>query len=256
MLRATELRSVSFRPGPGRSLWNTGRCVRVRLAAVCLGAIGLALLAGCRQAGPGAAVGQRSPEATMTSAEYERWARAEFRRQHPGERPLNWGIAEAARRFYRTKPMGRFVLSVEPGKWGNDCSDFAECAVDEGLGAKARFRRGSQRHLLAEIPELWDCLKWRPGEPVQPGDLIYLAHSPYYAPYPGACGHVGVAGPDGMVYDFTKLRSWPGARYGCHAFQWFVRNSLGAAEVEIWRLAAKYRYELEPLPAPRPHPAG
>jgi len=184
--------------------------------------------------------------------EYERWARAEFLRKHPGEKPLNWAIAEAATEFYSSRPMGKFALSLEPGKWGNDCSDFVDCAVDEGLGVKARFRRNSQCHLLACDPALWDVLYWSAEVQLQPGDLVSVRHSPWYEPYDGAGGHVGVVGSDGMVYDFAKLRSWKQARYGRQRPEAFIRHSRGLGETTIWRLAPAFRYRIEPLPQPVP----
>jgi hypothetical protein len=201
--------------------------------------------------GPDARMAATAPH-RITAEVYERHAREQFLRQHPGERPLNWAIGEAAVRFHRARPMGKFVLSLQPGKWGNDCSDFVDCAVDEGLGVKARFRRGSREHLLACDRRLWDVLDWTPGTPAQPGDLISVRHSPWYEPYEGAGGHVGIVGADGMVYDFAKLKSWPAPRYGRQPLAGFVRHSLAPGQVAIWRLAPQYRYRIEPLPAPSP----
>jgi hypothetical protein len=188
----------------------------------------------------------------MTSAQYEAWARAEFERRHPGEKPLNWAIGQAAVEIYRQRPMGKFVLGVTPGVWGNDCSDFVACAVDEGLGVGARFRRRSNWHLLAPDPRLWQELRWHPGEPVQVGDVVVVRHSPWYEPTDAACSHVGIVGADGMVYDFTKLRRWPEARYGRSEFAWFVHNSRRPGEVTLRRLKPQYRYRIVPLPPPRP----
>lgn len=185
---------------------------------------------------------------------YERWAREQFMRRHPGEKPLNWAVAEAAVRFHEMKPMGRFVLGLTPGEWGNDCSDFVECAIDEGLGVGARFNRGSDEHLYGRDRRLWDGFYRRPDLAVQPGDVVAVRHSPWYAPYEEAAWHVGIVGADGMVYDFVKLRSWKDARYGRNDFDWFVRHSLGPQQVIIRRLAAKYRYLIEPLPEPDPGP--
>lgn len=222
-------------------------------------AVALALLAALAHLRPGLIARlqqQGSGPPPMTPAEYERWAQAEFARRHPGEKPVNWAIAEAARRFYQTKPMGKFVLSLTSLKYGNDCSDFTDCAVDEGLGVGARFKRKSPWHLLAGDPRVLADFCWQPGMVVQPGDVVCVDHSPWYEPYPGACRHVGVVGPEGMVYDFVKLRRWPEARYGCHSFEWFIQNSHGARQVIISRVAAKYRYKIETLPRPVPHYSG
>ena len=78
----------------------------------------------------------------MTGAQYEHWARQQFYKKFPGEKPLNWRIADQARRYYETKPMGKFVLH------NSDCSDFVDCLVDDALGAQARFRRDSERHIV------------------------------------------------------------------------------------------------------------
>lgn len=216
----------------------------VALAVLALGTWVYARLAGPRQA--------PSPMAVIRPefASYEQWAWAQFTRKHPGEKPLNWAIAEAAVQFHRAKPMGKFVLGLEPGEWGNDCSDFVDCAVDEGLGVKARFKRDSKRHLLANDPRLFDCFYWRHDRDVQQGDIISVCHSPWYEPQDGSCWHVGIIGSDGMVYDFVKLKSWKKARYGRHEFEWFVRHSLGPRQVIVWRPAAKYRYKIAPVPEP------
>ncbi|PIW13935.1 MAG: hypothetical protein COW34_08115 [Armatimonadetes bacterium CG17_big_fil_post_rev_8_21_14_2_50_66_6] len=173
--------------------------------------------------------------------DYDRWARNDFERRHPGEKPLNWRIAEVARRFHRQEPMGRFVLHQ------NDCSDFVACAVDEALGVQARFRRGSDKHLLGTRMELVDCWSWREGDAVQPGDVVNVRHSPWYPPNPNSIWHVGVVGPEGCVYDFVKLKTWKRARYGRNAFAWFVRHSGGPNEVEVCRLKARYRYRIDPV---------
>lgn len=188
----------------------------------------------------------------MTAAEYEAWVRAEFARAHPGEKPLNWAIGRAAMKLYEQRPMGKFVLGVTPGVWGNDCSDFVDCVVDEGLGVGARFRRGSQWHLLAPNPKLWQQLRWTAGQTAQVGDVVVVRHSPWYEPTDAACSHVGIVGADGMVYDFTKLRRWPEARYGRSEFAWFVHNSRGPGEVVLRRLKPQYRYRIVPLPEARP----
>ena len=73
---------------------------------------------------------------------FEREARALFEQRYPGEKPLNWRIAETATRLYHEQPMGRFVLHE------NDCSDFVGCVIDEALGPGARFNRGSDEHAL------------------------------------------------------------------------------------------------------------
>jgi hypothetical protein len=174
--------------------------------------------------------------------DYETWAREKFLREHPNEKPLNWAIGEVAMRFYRNKPMGKFVLHK------NDCSDFVECVIDEALGAKARFKRGSNVHLIGERAGVFDYWYWEPGQAVQVGDVIHVWHSPWYAPQPNTIGHVGILGADGKVYDFVKLRRWRKARYARHEFDWFVRHSLKPQEVVIGRLKPVYRYRVEPLP--------
>lgn len=172
----------------------------------------------------------------------EAWARAEFLRRYPGEKPLNWRLAAVAEEFHERKPMGKFVLHE------NDCSDFVACIVDEALGAGARFDRDSEEHLLGEDRRLTDFWYWSKGEPVQPGDVVSVRHSPWYQPYPGAIWHVGVVGADGYVYDFVKLKSWSRPRYGRNTFDWFIRHSQGGGQVRIWRLKAKYRYRISPVP--------
>ncbi|MCS6861302.1 MAG: hypothetical protein NZT92_13380, partial [Abditibacteriales bacterium] len=67
----------------------------------------------------------------------ESGAREKFLREHPNEKPLNWAIGKVAMEFYKSRPMGKFVLHQ------NDCSDFVECIIDEALGVQARFKRGS-----------------------------------------------------------------------------------------------------------------
>jgi len=171
-------------------------------------------------------------------------AERDFYRNHPGEKPLNWLIGRKAIEFHRLKPMGHFQIK-EPA---NDCSDYVECIVDDALGAKARFRRNSRQHLLTRMPELWDAFYWDHRTPLQPGDMVSVTHSPHYPPHEGSIGHAGVVGSDGMVYDWTKLKIWPHARYGCHTVEWFTRNSPGPDEVQIWRLNALYRYKARPLP--------
>jgi hypothetical protein len=174
---------------------------------------------------------------------FEDWARMEFARRHPGEQPLNWRIADKAEEFYRTKPMGAFVL----GK--NDCSDFTDAILDDALGARARFRRGSQNHILANEPSVWEFYRWEPNMTVMPGDEIAVRHSPNYPPYLDAPWHRGIVGTDGMVYDWTRLKAWSSDRYGRHDLEWFVHNSRGPGdEVIIRRLRAVYRYCIEPVP--------
>lgn len=180
--------------------------------------------------------------------DYEQWARLQFNANFPESKPLNWDIAVAAVKLYNEEPMGRFVLAVEPGKRGNDCSDFVACAVDEGLGAGARFRRAGSEHIYGEDPRLFDAVIWMSGVTVQPGDIVSVRHSPWYEPYEGACWHVGIIGSDGRVYDFTKLKRWPKARYGRTPFMEFVGNCHKRGDVVIRRLAPQYRYRIEPLP--------
>ncbi len=189
----------------------------------------------------------RGRPVTMSEAEFESYARERFIREHPGEKPLDWAIGAAAERFYKAKPMGKFVLSLEVGKWGNDCSDFVNCAIDEGVGVKARFKRGSTQHLVGESFGLFRYVLWDRKSPLRPGDVLSVAHSPWYDPYKGANWHVGVVGTDGMVYDFVKLKSWSGPRYGRHAPEWFIRHSSGKMEVAVTRLRAEYAYKLKSI---------
>jgi hypothetical protein len=172
---------------------------------------------------------------------YESWAREKFLREHPQEKPLNWAIGKVAMEFHKSQPMGKFVLHQ------NDCSDFVECAIDEALGVKARFNRGSDVHLIGLRSDVFDSWYWTPGEAVMPGDVLSVEHSPWYTPYEGAIWHVGVVGADGMVYDFTKLRRWRGAKYGRHPFEWFVRRSYSEGGVIIGRLKPEYRYKVKPV---------
>ncbi|MBM3501340.1 MAG: hypothetical protein FJX74_22025, partial [Armatimonadetes bacterium] len=106
------------------------------------------------------------------SIPYEEWARLEFLRRHPGEKPLNWRIGQKAEEFAREHAMGRFVLHR------NDCSDFADCVLDDALGAKARFRREADRHILASEPSLWEFYRWEPASALIPGDELAVRHSP------------------------------------------------------------------------------
>ena len=183
---------------------------------------------------------------------YEQWARAEFTRRHPGEKPLNWRIARKAEEFVRLQPMGRFVLHR------NDCSDFTDCILDDALGARARFRRNSTRHLLAPEISLWEFYRWEPGSAILPGDEIAVRHSPHYPPYPESPWHRGIVGTDGRVYDWTKLRSWSSDRYGRHTVAWFLRHSRDRNEVILRRLRPAYRYRIESIPlhgVPKPQPS-
>jgi len=192
---------------------------------------------------------RRDVEATASDAAapqqtipFEEWARAEFMRKHPGGKPLNWSIAQKAEDFVRAEPMGRFVLH------SNDCSDFTDAILDEALGARARFRRASKHHVLAPEPSLWEFHRWEPGLTLMPGDEIAVRHSPHYPPYDEAPWHRGIVGTDGMVCDWTKLRSWSTDRYGRHTVEWFVHNSSGPNEVIVRRLRPAYRYLIEPIP--------
>ncbi len=198
--------------------------------------------------------GQRLPLAwgptRLSSEAYERWARAEFFRRHPTEEPLNWRLAETAVALHRLRPMGKFVLAVQPGEWGNDCSDFVDCAIDEALGARARCFRGSRHHLVGLDARYFACDAWDGRAPVQPGDAVLVRHSPWYDPDPEAAWHIGLIGSDGMVYDFAKLRSWSQPRYGRNSFAWFVRYSPDPGEVLIGRLRPQYRYRITPIPVP------
>lgn len=163
-------------------------------------------------------------------------------RRHPGEKPLNWAIAETAARLYREQPMGRFVLHE------NDCSDFVGCVIDEALGPGARYNRGSDEHALCgrggSTPRsLFDHRTLPEIGAVQPGDVVYVRHSPWYAPHEDSIGHVGVVGPDGRVIDFTKLKSWPSARYHRVEFGFFMRHA-APEEVVIGRLRPEFRYRV------------
>ncbi|MEI6501783.1 MAG: hypothetical protein WCP21_12250, partial [Armatimonadota bacterium] len=104
-------------------------------------------------------------------------AHAYFLRYHRGEKPLNHNIARAAVAMYKARPMGRFVLGITPPDTGNDCSDFVACAIDEGVGAGARFRRHSQRHLIAQQSRYFDSFWWDRRTPLLPGDSLAVAHS-------------------------------------------------------------------------------
>jgi len=171
-------------------------------------------------------------------------AKARFAREHPGADPLNVAIGKAVIRLYKARPMGRFVLGLGWDDKGNDCSDFVKCCVDEGLGLRARFKRGSPDHIIGDSLRYQYDIAWDHAQPLLPGDIISVKHSPWYEPYPGACWHVGIIGADGMVYDFVKLKSWPQARYGRNKPEWFVQHSQGLSEVIVRRLLPEYRYRL------------
>lgn len=178
-------------------------------------------------------------------AEFEREARAYFERRYPGEKPLNWRIAETAERFLHERPMGRFVLHE------NDCSDFVGCVIDEALGPGARFNRDSDEHVLCGEGgrlERWlfDRRRLPDVGAVQPGDTVHVRHSPWYAPYDDSIGHVGVVGPNGGVIDFSKLISWPEARYQQTDFDFFVRHNR-PEQVVIGRLRPEFRYRLSEI---------
>lgn len=192
----------------------------------------------------------RRPPAPLREQEM----RQRFEREHPGEKPLNWRIGEAALALHRTKPMGKFVLGLSWPDTGNDCSDFVACVVDEGLGAKARFKRHSNRHLVAQNPHYFESFSWDRRTPLLPGDALGVAHSPWYQPYPGACWHVGIVGSDGMVYDFVKLKRWSGPRYGRVRPEWFVRHCPRPQDISVTRLLPQYRYRLAEIAIPTDHP--
>lgn len=196
----------------------------------------------------------RHPPPPIREVTFETWARQQFLANHPGEKPLNWAIGRVAVEFHRSQPMGKFVLGLTPGQWGNDCSDFVACIVDEGLGVGARFNRGSQEH-VHESSDIMQAVYWTPEMVVQPGDIVSVRHSPWYEPQESSCWHVGILGTDGMVYDFTKLKRWKEARYGRNPFAWFVRHSRGPRQALIRRLRPQYRYRIEALPSlPRDEP--
>jgi hypothetical protein len=216
------------------------------VAVLAAAAIGLWVLA-FRQPGPRGLSREMAPPAPpkqeAPELPYEEWARREFEKRHPGEKPLNWRIAAKAEEFRETRPMGRFVLDQ------NDCSDFVDAITDDALGAQARFRRPHGDHILIGRP-IWDVFYWNHRSPLQPGDELHVRHSPWYPPSEEAPWHVAVIGTDGMAYDWTKLRSWSSDHYGRHSVEWYTRNSLGPGEVVIARLAPQYRYLIEPLPIP------
>jgi hypothetical protein len=173
---------------------------------------------------------------------FERQARMLFEERYPGEKPLNWQIARTARRLYEEQPMGRFVLHE------NDCSDFVGCIIDEALGAGARFNRGSEEHALCgeggRAPRsLFEYQRLPDVGAVQPGDVVHVRHSPWYPPHDDSIGHVGVVGPDGDVIDFSKLKSWPSARYHEVHFDFFIQHN-DPEEVVISRLRPEFRYRV------------
>lgn len=216
-----------------------------------LAGLGLLVLAGALAGASYWRTGRLRPTSlipVLSPEQYEAWARTEFARRHPGEQPLNWRLAETAVTFHRLQPMGKFVLAVKPGVWGNDCSDFVDCIADEALGARARCFRGSRDHLLGTSPRYFTYFLWDGRSPLQPGDLLTVRHSPWYDPDPDAAWHIGMLGPDGMVYDFVKLRRWSAARYGRNPLAWFLRYSQGPREVLIGRLRPQYRYLIEAVP--------
>jgi hypothetical protein len=177
--------------------------------------------------------------------EYERRARSHFYRHHPGQRPLNWEVANVARRMHADRPMGTFSLHE------NDCSDFVDCAIDEALGYGPRYdRRGG--HIGRNLDDLWHTFAWDGAQALVPGDIIRVRHSPWYPPDPDACSHVGLIGPDGMVYDWTKLKSWNQARYNRVSVSEFVRNCRVPGQVWVWRLHPKYRYRIAAIPDASP----
>jgi len=216
-----------------KRLRSMGLGVLVGLAMLAVGA----LLAWSRLRPELARGGHLGP---IARAQYEHWARERFMARHPGERPLNWRIAEAADRFHAERPMGRFVLHE------NDCSDFVGCVIDEALGPGARFTRDGGQHVLCgpggSLPGwLFEVQTLPEMGAAQPGDVVHVRHSPHYAPHDDSISHVGVMGADGRVVDFTKLKSWPEARYGRHEFAWFIRY---CAPEEVWigRLRPEFRY--------------
>lgn len=183
----------------------------------------------------------------LSMEEWEAQCRATFVKEHSGAQPVNWLIGKAAERYYKERPQGKYVLHK------NDCSDFVECLVDDALGAKARFRRDSNQHLAMRGRGLFYTLEWRSGVTVNPGDVINVRHSPWYAPSASSnISHVGVMGTDGKVYDYTKLRSWKTARYGRVDFDFFIRYSLEPGQVTITRLLPEYKYRIKPTPWPLP----
>ncbi len=181
---------------------------------------------------------QALPEAES----YEARARRHFCQHNSGEKPLNWRLAEVAEEFHEKKPMGQFILH------SNDCSDFTDAIADEALGYKARFNRDSNEHVAANMRDLWMYIYWDGAEPLIPGDMISVRHSPWYPPDPNACSHVGMLGTDGMVYDWTKLKSWKQPRYGCNSVKWFIHNCSEPGQIRVYRLRPQYRYCIRHIP--------
>ncbi|MEA3402273.1 MAG: hypothetical protein U9R79_13640 [Armatimonadota bacterium] len=227
---------------------NTRRGMRLALAGAGVGILVVVLIGAIGWERVGAVLGRVGGVRRLSAEEYERWARQRFERRYPGEKPLNWRIAEVALEMYESEPMGRFVLQE------NDCSDFVGCVIDEALGAGARFRREGDEHLLcgeggALRRWLFEVRRLPDVGPVQPGDVVSVRHSPHYPPHDESIGHVGVVGPEGSVMDFCKLKSWSAARYGRHDFEWFIRNCK-ADEVRIGRLRPQYRYRVLEIERP------
>jgi len=225
-----------------------GRAFRLVALGIIGGAMLLAALglAGWRWLGP--EVLRSRLVGRFAAAEYERWARARCERRFPGDKPLNWRIAETAERFRDAEPMGRFVLH------DNDCSDFVGCIIDEALGPGARFNRAEEDHVLcgeggALRRWLFDVRALADAHAVQPGDVIGVRHSPWYAPHDDSIGHVGVVATDGSVLDFTKLKIWPEARYGRSEFEWFIRHNT-PKQVRVGRLRPEFRYRVIEMKAP------
>ncbi len=224
---------------------------RTRLLALICALVGVLLLGALAAVSwsRARAAGWAVPRAVvprMTEHQYERWARAVFLEEHPGEKPLNWAIARTVAEFHETHPMGKFI------RHENDCSDFVGCVVDHALGAGARFERGSEDHALcgpggAVRRRLFRTRRLPDVDAVQPGDVVGVRHSPWYPPKEETIGHVGIIGPDGFVYDFVKLRSWRTARYGRVKFEWFTRHS-EPEQVYVSRLRPEYRYRLREVP--------
>jgi len=189
------------------------------------------------------------PGATSVARSYrgrtEAELRQDFYRKHPGEKPLNWPIAEKADAMHEAEPMGKFVLHK------NDCSDYMEAVVDDALGAQARFKRDSDTHILTRTRKLWDVYYWDGKTPLLPGDQVSVAHSPHYPPKAGSIGHCGIIGTDGQVRDWSKLKSWSGSRYGRNSVEWFTRHAPPPRGVVISRLRAEYRYEARRIPLPQ-----
>jgi len=216
---------------------------RVGLAVLALAAVGVWVFDFARSQTRDRALyaAAPAPREQGPKLSFDEWARREFERRHPGEKPLNWKIAEKAEAFHRDKPMGHFVLNA------NDCSDFVDAVVDDALGAQARFRRGSPDHILIEKP-VWDVFHWDRRTRLQPGDELHVRHSPWYPPSEQAPWHVAIIGTDGMAYDWTKLKTWKTDRYNRTPVEWFIHNSPGPKEIVMARLLPEYRYLITSLP--------